>query len=73
MITLKEHNALHRIPEHEVFNNRPRSNGIECPRCKAELFDTSSSTMMTYPQMIPYPPQKSIGCISCGYEGYRRA
>jgi len=45
---------------------QPRPNGISCPTCKTELFD--SSPMLT---LTSSPPQKNIHCPKCGYTGYR--
>ena len=49
-------------------DNSPRLNGIECPKCGCELFD--SAPMIT---MTSSPPKKSIMCNACGYTGYRIA
>ena len=44
----------------------PQLNGIECPRCRKELFDTHPMVVLTSD-----PPKKSIHCSHCGYVGYR--
>lgn len=45
----------------------PKPNGIACPECRAELFDTDC-------HMLPSnPPQRNIHCEKCGYRGHRLA
>jgi len=41
-------------------------NGIACPNCGAELFDTN-----TFQQLASWPPQLRIHCESCDYQGTR--
>jgi len=48
-----------------IANQFPRLNGIECPKCKKELFDSDNMTLTSN------PPQKNIHCQSCDYRGYR--
>ena len=43
-------------------------NGIACPSCGAELFDTSPLVVLT-----SSPAQKHIHCNGCSYKGYRIA
>jgi len=47
---------------------KPRPNGIECPECKEELWD--SATMCT---ITSKPPLENVYCPKCGYRGYRLA
>jgi len=58
------------------FNNRtlgitppksPKRNGIACPKCGEELYD--SDTMI----LTSYPAKKNIHCEACSYKGYRYA
>ena len=49
------------------FSATQRKNGIACPKCGSEMFD--SNPMMT---LTSNPPQKAVGC-QCGYHGYRIA
>ena len=67
MKTLDEHNKerlyLHKISLHA---GNPRLNGIECPECGTELFDTNPMETLT-----SNPPQKNIHCAFCKYTGYR--
>jgi predicted RNA-binding Zn-ribbon protein involved in translation (DUF1610 family) len=69
MKTLEQHNA----ERHEAFAeldamNRPHANGIECPKCGTELWDSDPMCVLT-----SNPPQKNVHCPSCGYRGYRVA
>jgi DNA-directed RNA polymerase subunit RPC12/RpoP len=68
MKTLQQHNEELSARYYVLNSNDPRGNGIECPECKSELFD--SAPMITLTSM---PPQKNIHCESCGYKGYRVA
>lgn len=69
MKTLNQHNA-ERWKSHEEIRklNEPQANGIECPICKAELWDTNPMRVLTSD-----PPQKEVHCLSCGHRGYRLA
>ena len=40
-------------------------NGIACPKCGEELYDTDGVVLLLY------PPQKKIHCAKCDYEGRR--
>ena len=57
--------------QHKKYD-RPKvaKNGIACPKCGAELIDTSPGTILA-----SNPPQKNIGCEveGCDYVGYRIA
>ena len=48
--------------------SEPHTNGIECPRCQDELWDSQPMVTLTSD-----PPQKNVHCPSCGYSGYRLA
>lgn len=67
--TLSEHNST-AWAIHLIDQNKPCPNGIACPNCGAELYD--SQPMMT---LTSNPPKKSIVCMNekCGYIGYRIA
>lgn len=41
-------------------------NGIACPECGAELFDTN-----TFQQLATWPPQYRVHCENCDFEGTR--
>jgi DNA-directed RNA polymerase subunit RPC12/RpoP len=69
MKTLEEHNA-ERWRDHEVIGslNDPHPNGIICPDCGNELWDTNPMITLT-----SYPAKKHTHCPECGYRGYRLA
>jgi len=48
-------------------NNISNKNGIACPKCGEEMFDSSPNVTLT-----SNPPQKNVAC-KCGYRGYRIA
>jgi C4-type Zn-finger protein len=64
--TLDEHNSTARIIQ--SFDNKPNKNGIACPKCGSELYD--SNPMIT---LASFPAKKNIACMKedCGYIGYR--
>lgn len=66
---LVEHNA-ERMAINEMLRkqNEPHPNGIECPYCQSELWD--SNPMMI---LASNAPQKNIHCPKCKYTGYRLA
>jgi len=67
--TLDKHND-ERWQEHHTLEklNQPHPNGIACPKCGKELWDSCPSKTLT-----SYPAQKNINCPNCGYVGYRLA
>jgi hypothetical protein len=52
------------VETYNLNNIYPRLNGLSCPNCSKELYDSDSSILTSY------PPQKNIHC-DCGYKGYR--
>jgi len=69
MKTLEEHNA----ERYKVFGRlhnemEPHPNGIACPKCSNELWDSNPTLTLT-----SLPPQKNVHCPSCRYSGYRIA
>ena len=70
MKSLDEFNAERRKERFEWKEawNKPRKNGIACPKCGGELADSSPSITLTSD-----PPQKNVSCEACGYKGYRVA
>lgn len=46
-------------------SDEPVKNGIECPDCKSELYDSNPN--MT---LLSNPPKKDVHC-KCGFKGYR--
>lgn len=69
MKTLEEFQAERR--EHYRAKRKaeePHPNGIECPECQKELWDSDPCV-----SLMSNPPQKNIHCPECGYRGYRLA
>ena len=69
MKTLNQHNA-EAWERHDALQemNNPHPNGISCPDCGKELWDSEPGVTLT-----SYPAQKNIHCPACGYIGYRIA
>jgi len=69
MKSLKEFNA-ERWEDHRSIQelNKSRPNGIACPQCGKELWDSDPTVTLT-----SYPAQKNVYCPACGYNGYRIA
>lgn len=44
---------------------KPRPNGVACPKCGEELWDSDPMVTLT-----SNPPQKNVHCEACGYRGY---
>ncbi len=65
--TLEDHNKRKRQKSTYNLDNSPELNGISCPECEEELYDTTP--MMT---LMSNPPQKNVHC-ECGWIGYRIA
>ncbi len=66
--TLEEHEAERRSAHAGIFYPaQPRKNGIACPTCSAELYDSTPMEMLTV-----LPPRLRIHC-DCGYTGTRTA
>lgn len=68
LIKLDEHNANIIGNKWGVMSDEPQLNGIVCPKCNMELYDTYPMIVMT-----SIPPQKHVNCFACGYTGYRFA
>ena len=67
--TLEEHNELHRVAyELTEKTNEPHPNGIACPTCGAEMWDSCPTITLA-----SYPPRKNVHCPTCGFIGYRLA
>ncbi len=62
LITLEEHNRKSMSTQ---ITNEPKLNGIACPKCGSELYDTNPMVVLT-----SYPPQKNIHCVECDYVGF---
>jgi DNA-directed RNA polymerase subunit RPC12/RpoP len=69
MKTLEEHTRERQKVYDKLDEwNVPHVNGIACPKCGKELWDTNPNMILT-----SSPPQKDIHCLACGYSGYRLA
>ena len=65
MISLDDFNWVRR---RNNFPTEAHPNGIECPECGKELWDSYPLVTLTSD-----PPQKNIHCIECDYRGFRLA
>ena len=65
---LDEYNAQQSTFHMNLYSNKPELNGIACPKCGKELYD--SNPMITLTSM---PPEKNVHCSKCDYVGYRIA
>lgn len=66
MKTLEEYNFEQLSSYLRLNSNTPVLNGIACPDCDEELYDSSPMTILT-----SNPPKKNVNCSKCGYVGYR--
>ena len=67
MITLEQHNAITTARSLRLsLSQEPKRNGIECPDCNAELYDSSAGVVLA-----SMPAQYNIHCGECSYSGYR--
>jgi DNA-directed RNA polymerase subunit RPC12/RpoP len=66
--TLDEHNSEQWKYQVSMIDNSPRLNGIACPNCEEEMYDTNPNETLT-----SFPAQKNIHCENCKYKGYRVA
>jgi DNA-directed RNA polymerase subunit RPC12/RpoP len=64
LTTLKNHNDRRRAIANDWRN--PRRNGIACPQCGAELFDSTPGVCLT-----SLPAQTYVHCEACDYRGMR--
>lgn len=46
--------------------NKPRLNGLSCPKCEYELIDIEPQIIL-----MTDPPQTKIKCSNCNFEGHR--
>ena len=58
LISLKEHN------KRATTVNETGGNGIACPNCGSELFDSGAT-------LLAWPAQYHIFCRECNYKGTR--
>lgn len=64
LISLKEHDEERR----NFHDNVPILNGIACPVCEEELYDSSPRI-----SLMSSPPKKHVHCRYCFWKGYRFA
>ena len=68
-ITLAQHEKQQaEMYERLEQGKRPHPNGIGCPNCDAELWDTAPEVMLP-----TNPPRRSIECRACYFKGTRLA
>jgi hypothetical protein len=48
-----------------LLNAYPVLNGLACPKCNSELYDSDNSILTSM------PAQKNVHCSKCDYKGYR--
>lgn len=60
------HLNLYKTCSETLKPNEPQPNGIACPQCNKELFDSKPMELLT-----SMPPQKNVHCSGCNYIGYR--
>lgn len=46
-------------------SRKPHANGIACPECGLELWDSSPGLVLT-----SNPPQRNVHCPACKWRGY---
>jgi hypothetical protein len=69
LIPLEEYNA-EQLSSHDRWLRKqedPKTyarNGLECPKCGAELYDSRPGV-----KLLSNPPQKNIACTECDYTG----
>ena len=65
LISLEDFNKS-REQNFSIFSY-PKPNGIECPKCKAEMMDSTGEMLCTH------PPQRAIHCKNCDLIAFRIA
>lgn len=65
---LKEFNLKARQSHWDFLHGNPVLNGIACPMCGGELYDSMPSITLA-----SNPPQKNVHCSNCKFCGYRIA
>jgi len=67
--SLEQHNSERSSQVFSFYDmNKPQKNGIACPTCGEELWDSNPMVTLT-----SFPAQKNIHCEKCKYSGYRIA
>ena len=66
MKSLEQHNSERQELNRTILDAaKPHPNGIACPNCGKELWDTNPDMVL-----LSNPPKKNIHCESCNYRGY---
>ena len=68
LIPLDRHNSAVNRRHWGFQRDIPVPNGIACPQCGGELYDSAPTEIYTSD-----PPQKKVDCPACGYSGMRLA
>jgi len=68
LISLEKHNSDVSRRNWGVRRQTPVPNGIACPECGGELWDSEPMYIYT-----SNPPQKRVDCPVCGYQSMRVA
>lgn len=63
MISLDEHNKQKAMLHRKLSD--PYPNGIACPQCGKELWDTDPTEVLA-----SNPPKKRVHCPSCGFVSF---
>jgi len=66
--SLAEHNAEAGMLQWGMMEDSPRLNGIACPKCGEELYDSEPNVTLT-----SMPAQKNVHCSKCPHVGFRIA
>ncbi len=64
LIPLDQYNSLK--AKQRANSDEPQPNGIECPQCGEEMYDSRPYQVLT-----SFPAKKNIHCKECGFEAYR--
>ena len=68
MQSLDDFNDMMRRAYRKHQLEAPALNGIACPKCGKELYDSAPGI-----RLASNPPQMKVSCLACGYRGYRVA
>ena len=68
MQNLHDYNKMMRKYYEGMTSVVPHPNGIGCPKCGAELYDSEPGR-----RIASNPPKTRVHCGACGYRGYRLA
>jgi C4-type Zn-finger protein len=68
--SMKEHNREAALVQYQMEGDEPVLNGIACPTCGDELYDSDPMVTLT-----SIPAQKNVKCSNsrCGFVGFRIA